>query len=85
MISSRLFQIEEAGGASADNSLLVLYVLYIMGKFNSVSVLNRPFYRYGGHVELIRFKEYYGMPRGAWAHFVCIFKRFSGHFFLKFS
>ena len=24
---------------------------------------NRPFYRYGGHIELIRFKEYYGMPR----------------------
>ena len=57
MISSRLFQIEEAGGASADNSLLVLYILYIMGKFNSVSVFNRPFYRYGGHVELILFKE----------------------------
>ena len=26
--------------------------------------LNRPFYRYGGHIELIRFKEYYRMPRG---------------------
>ena len=25
---------------------------------------NRPFYRYGGHFELIRFKEYYRMPRG---------------------
>ena len=25
---------------------------------------NRPFYRYGGHIELIGFKEYYGMPRG---------------------
>ena len=25
---------------------------------------NRPFYRYGGHMELIGFKEYYGMPRG---------------------
>ena len=25
---------------------------------------NRPFYRYGGHIELITFKEYYGMPRG---------------------
>ena len=25
---------------------------------------NRPFYRYDGHIELIRFKEYYGMPRG---------------------
>ena len=22
------------------------------------------FYRYGGHIELIGFKEYYGMPRG---------------------
>ena len=28
---------------------------------------NRPFYRYGDHIELMRFKEYYGMPRGAWA------------------
>ena len=25
---------------------------------------NRPFYRYGGYIELVRFKEYYGMPRG---------------------
>ena len=25
---------------------------------------HRPFYRYGGHIELIGFKEYYGMPRG---------------------
>ena len=25
---------------------------------------NRPFYRYGGHIELIRFKEYYRLPRG---------------------
>ena len=25
---------------------------------------DRPFYLYGGHIELIRFKEYYGMPRG---------------------
>ena len=24
----------------------------------------RPFYRYGGHIELTRFKEYYRMPRG---------------------
>ena len=26
--------------------------------------VNRPFYRYGDHFELIRFKEYYSMPRG---------------------
>ena len=25
---------------------------------------NRPFYRYGSHIELIGFKEYYRMPRG---------------------
>ena len=25
---------------------------------------NRPFYRYGGHIELIQFKEYYGIPWG---------------------
>ena len=28
-------------------------------------MFNIPFYRYGDHIELIRFKEYYGMPRGA--------------------
>ena len=28
------------------------------------SHINRAFYRYGGHIELIRFKEYYRMPRG---------------------
>ena len=35
--------------------------------FNIIDVklhLNRPFYRYGGHIELIRFKEDYRMPRG---------------------
>ena len=26
-------------------------------------VCNRPLYRYGGHIELIRIKEYYRMPR----------------------
>ena len=26
--------------------------------------VNRPFYRHGGHIESIRFKEYYRMPRG---------------------
>ena len=33
----------------------------IMG---NVEVANRPFYRYGGHIELVRFKEYYEIPRG---------------------
>ena len=37
--------------------------------------LNRPFYRYGGDIEFIRFKEYYGMPR--W-HSLSIYARFSG-------
>ena len=36
---------------------------------------NRPFYRYVGHIEFIRFKEYYGMPRG---HSRSIYGRFSG-------
>ena len=30
-----------------------------------ISGLNGAFYRYRGHIELIRLKEYYGMPRGA--------------------
>ena len=31
---------------------------------SAVSQYNRPFYRYGGHIELIGFNEYYGMSRG---------------------
>ena len=27
-------------------------------------ICNRPFYRNGGQIELIRFKEYYRMPKG---------------------
>ena len=27
-------------------------------------IFNRPFYRYGGHIELLRFEEDYGMRRG---------------------
>ena len=64
-----------------------LFACYWISKHENWPAMNcnRPFYRYGGHIELIRFKEYYRMPRGAWAHFVCIFERFSGYFFLKFS
>ena len=29
-----------------------------------IYIYNRPFYRYGDHIELIRFKEYYRMPWG---------------------
>ena len=36
---------------------------------------NRPFYRYGGHIEFIRFKEYHGMPRG---HLLSIYAGFLG-------
>ena len=36
---------------------------------------NRPFYRYGDHIEFIGFKEYYGMPRG---QSLSIYARFSG-------
>ena len=50
-------------------------------------LFNRPFYLYGGHIELLRFKEYYGMPRGH-EHFpiysLSIYARFSGQFFFKF-
>ena len=30
----------------------------------TATVVSQYFYRYSGHIELIRFKEYYGMPRG---------------------
>ena len=50
---------------------------------------NRPFYRYGGHIEFIRFKEYYGMPRGGYEHdpiySLSSYAGFSGQFVLKFS
>ena len=50
---------------------------------------NRPFYRYGGHIEFIRFKEYYGMPRGGYEHdpiySLSSYAGFSGQFALKFS
>ena len=50
---------------------------------------NRPFYRYGSHIELIKFKEYYGMPGGGYEHdpiySLSSYARFSGQFFFKFS
>ena len=44
-------------------------------------IYNRPFYRYGGHIELIRFKEYYRMPRGM-STFRLYFRALFGTFFL---
>ena len=42
-------------------------------------------YRYGGHMELIRFKEYYRIPRGH-EHISFVFSgAFRDIFFLKFS
>ena len=46
--------------ASGDQ-LLVLGAVIIPSRCENS---NRPFYRYGGHIELIRFKDYYRMPRG---------------------
>ena len=39
-------------------------VCLIFPEITNPSSSNRPFYRYGGHIELIRFEEYYRMPRG---------------------
>ena len=43
---------------------------------------NRPFYRYGGHIELIRFKEYYRMLRGH-EHISFVFSSAFRDIFLK--
>ena len=39
-----------------------------------LELCNRPLYRYRGHIELIRFEEYYGMPKG---HSLSIYAHFS--------
>ena len=36
------------------------------GEGQQKAISNGPFYRYGGHIEFIRFKEYCGMPKGHW-------------------
>ena len=45
------------------------------GDASKLIICNTPFYRQGGHIELIRFKEYYGMPSG---HSLSIDAHFSG-------
>ena len=48
----------------------------------SENCTNRPFYRYGSHIELILFKEYYRMPRGI-SKFRLYFRGLFGTFSLK--
>ena len=50
-----------AGGLSGERASSRL------SSFACTTLPNRPFYRYGGHIEFIRVKEYYGMPKGAGA------------------
>ena len=47
----------------------------LIARERCLELCNRPLYRYGGHIELIRFEEYYGMPKG---HSLSIYARFSG-------
>ena len=51
-------------------------------KYRQVYELFTPFYRCGGHIELIGFKKYYTMPRGMSA-FRLYLGAFFGAFFLK--
>ena len=43
---------------------IIIEALHAATAYLGLSTVNRPFYRYGGHIELIRFKEYYRMLRG---------------------
>ena len=54
------------------------------GDLDCLIVVNRPFYRFGSHIEFIRYKEYYGVPRGHEHNPIysfSIYARFSGQFF----
>ena len=73
--------------AVLSNQWSYIYIINQLNLFINYKLVcnNRPFYGYGGHIELIRFKEYYRMPRGYEHISFVFFKRFSEHFFLKFS
>ena len=79
----------EASQLQSSSKVLRRLLLFTDDEQNfNVCARNRPFYRYGGHIELIRFKEYYGMPRGHEhdpIYSLSIYARFSGQFFSKFS
>ena len=38
--------------------------IFLIVRLGYLASPNRPFYRYGSHIDLIRLKEYYRMPRG---------------------
>ena len=44
---------------------MIPLVLFPLASKPSMNVYLDFFYLHGGHIELLRFKEYYGMPRGA--------------------
>ena len=57
-------------------SPFIALALSLKKQFDKLSEFwNGPFYRYGGHIEFTRFKDYYGMPR---RHLLSIYARFSG-------
>ena len=75
-------QAQKTNFSHQNNPVTHLHHLYCITVVHSLSnhsvgktMYNRPFYQYGGHIEFIRFKEYYGMPRGHW---LSIYARFWG-------
>ena len=59
----------------------VIIISFNSSAANILELFTWPFYRYGGHIEFIRFKEYYGMPRGHELdpiYSLSIYARFSG-------
>ena len=61
---------------------LTIGQLFTFAWSQTVGSMNRPFYRYGGHIEFIRFKEYDRMPRGH-EHISFVFRALLGTFFRK--
>ena len=65
----RSFRVEERNGNATRGCVYCREVSHKAKDCTAITSVedlcfNRPFYRYGGHIELIRFKEYYRMPRG---------------------
>ena len=67
---------ERKGSTVASGNPVFFKHKYVPSKFIYVKKSTyRPFYRYGGHIEFIILKEYYGMPRG---HSLSIYAGFLG-------